>query len=259
MINKDKSIALYKALADSNKERVFEMTHASSLAACPRMQFYKFMAIPSISEPATGAKVIRWQAGHNLEAAIRPSIEKVYGGLASNERMTSKKWMLTGEFDNLVIADNRLVEIKSVHEFAFIQRDNELSLKEQVGTKMGKYHKETKVFEPKLTPYLGHEIQNHAYVLLLEEQGKKVEHIDYVYISLGGRLVVYSTEVQDSIMQNAKNRLEALKTAYKTKEPPICICKPNHPLYDSTMQFCDYKKTPYGEPDPNCCSLDLMK
>lgn len=250
MINNEASIRLYQAIADANEERVFENWHASSMAMCPRAHYYKRLAIPETAEKASGAKVIRWSAGHHLETSIRPYIEAVYGKLASNERMTSKKMNLTGEFDNLVLADNRLVEIKSVSDFAFIQRDGRTTLKQATG-QLNKWGKPE--YEPKLTPYLGHEIQNHSYVLLLKEEGKEVKYIDYVYISLSGRLVVYSTEVQQELIKNVEGRLKVLNAAWETKIPPVCICTPSHPLYDSVMVWCPYKQ---GD---ECCSLHLAK
>jgi len=247
-LNNEKSIQLYQAIAESNEDRVFKLWHASSMSMCPRAHYFKRMAVPSLSKP-TGAKVIRWGAGHHLETAIRPHIEAVYGKTASNDRMTSEKLSLTGEFDNLVVSDSRLVEIKSVSDFAFIQRNGITSLKEATGgiNKWGKAD-----YKAKDTPYLGHEIQNHAYVLLLKEKGIAVKNIDYVYISLSGRIVVYSTEVQPTIMRNVKARLEALNQAWETKTPPPCICTPEHPLYDSVMQWCDYKE------EGRCCSLELL-
>jgi CRISPR/Cas system-associated exonuclease Cas4 (RecB family) len=248
MINVDKSIAMYQAIADSNEERVFEMWHASSIANCPRNHYFKRLGIPALTK-ATGAKVLRWQAGHHFETAIRPIIASVYGETGTNERMTSKKLQLTGEFDNFVVKDNRLVEIKTVHDFAFIERDGQISLKEQVGT----YPNGNKKWEAKTTPYLNHELQNHAYVLLLKEKGVEITHIDYVYISLSGRLVVYTTEVQESLLENVRRRLEALNTAWETKTPPDCICKEGHPLWDTTMRWCEYQT------ENDCCNLKLME
>lgn len=242
-LNSSKAIELYQAIADGNEDRVFEMWHASSMAMCPKAHYMKRLGIPEKAEKASGAKVIRWQAGHNLEAAIRPYIGEVYGELASNERMTSKKMQLTGEFDNLVLVDNKLVEIKSVHDFAFYDREGKVTLKEKIGVWPNGKNK----WGPKDTPYLAHEIQNHSYVLLLAEKKKEVKEIDYVYISLSGRLVVYSTKVQELLLNNVKARLEALNKAWKAKEPPECICREDHPLWESTMQYCPYRT------EKGCC------
>ncbi len=245
MISDKRIKELYNAIAESNEDRVFEMWHASSIAMCPRAHYMKRLAVPELTKP-TAAKVIRWSAGHHLETAIRPHIAAVYGGLGSNERLTSEKMQLTGEFDNLVLADNRLVEIKSVSDFAFIVRDGKTSLKEATG-ELNKWGKPD--YRPKQTPYLGHELQNHAYVWLLEEAGKKVEEIDYVYISLNGRIVVYTTEVQNTLLNNVSARLAALNAAWEAKVPPLCICTPAHPLYDSVMQWCPYKQ------EDKCCEI----
>jgi CRISPR/Cas system-associated exonuclease Cas4 (RecB family) len=258
MLNNEKAIEMYEAIRDSNQKRVFEHWHASSIAECPRTQYFKRLGVPSLRE-VSGAKVIRWQAGHHLETAIRPIIEAVYGATGSNERMTSEGLDLTGEFDNIVLKDNRLVEIKSVHDFAFIERDGVLSLKEQVGTRKTRTGKEFKVYEPKNSPYLNHELQNHAYVLLLRELGKEVTHIDYVYISLSGRLVVYTTEVDERKLKNVKTRLEVLNNAWKTQTPPECICTPEHPLWDSTMQWCDYQERDDNGNVVSCCNLNLLE
>lgn len=252
-MNNEKAIELYQAIANSNERRVFKAWHASSIAECPRAHYYKRLNIDTLTKP-TAAKVIRWSAGHLLETAIRPSIEAVYGETKSNERYSSNKLDLTGEFDNLVLSDSRLVEIKSVHDLAFIERDGKTYLKENTGTMM-RGGRQVNTWGIKETPYLHHELQNHAYVLLLAEEGIKVSHIDYVYISLSGRLVVYSTDVQDELLNNVKARLNALNKSWKEKKPPVCICKPEHQLYSGVMQWCDYKNIETGE----CCSLDLLK
>lgn len=243
MLNSQKSIELYQAIADGNEQRTYDMWHASSIAMCPRAQYLKRLGIPEVAPKPSGALVIRWQAGHNLEAAIQPYIGKVYGGIVSNERITSTEMQLTGEFDNLVLTDNRLVEIKSVHDYAFFDRDGVVSLKENIGTWPNGKNK----WGSKDTPYLGHELQNHGYVLLLAGENKSVTDIDYVYISLSGRLVVYSTKVQDKLLFNVTARLKALNEAWEAQEAPVCICVPEHELYDSVMKFCPYK-TEHG-----CC------
>lgn len=253
MINKTKSIALYQSILDGDEQRVFKYWHASSISMCPRAHYYQRLGVPLLRHP-TAAKVIRWSAGHHLETSIREHVEVVWGKTQSNDRMTSEAMQLTGEFDNLVIDGSTLVEIKSVHDMAFLERDGELSLKENIGEGTYANGKTFKKWAPKETPYLGHELQNHAYVLLLlEEKGIKVENIDYVYIALGGRMVVYTTKVQPELLTNVKNRLEALNKAWETKEPPVCICTPQHPLWDSVLRWCDYMNEQTGK----CCSLEL--
>lgn len=252
-VNNDKSIALYQAISDSNERRQFNHWHASSIADCPRAHYYKRLGIAPLETPSA-ALVIRWGAGHLLEEMIRPQIETVYGEIHSNKRMTSKTLNLTGEFDNFVVADSRLVEIKSVHDMAFIERDGKTYLKEKTGTSL-RGGREINNWGAKEAPYLHHELQNHAYVLLLAENGIKVSGVDYVYISLSGRIVVYSTDVQQELLDNVSARLDTLNKAWQTKTPPVCICDPAHKLYDSVTKYCDYKNKETGE----CCSLDLLE
>lgn len=251
-MNNDKSIALYQAIKDSNERRQFDNWHASSIADCPRAHYFKRLGVKPLEEPSA-ALVIRWGAGHLLEEMIRPQIKTVYGDTASNQRLTSKTLNLTGEFDNLVLSDSRLVEVKSVHDMAFIERDGKTYLKEKTGTSM-RAGREINNWGEKTTPYFHHELQNHSYVLLLAEEGVTVKNIDYVYISLSGRIVVYSTEVQKELLDNVKARLDTLNKAWKAQKPPVCICTPEHKLYDSVMKYCDFNNKETGE----CCSLELL-
>lgn len=255
MIDRQKTIQLYQSILDGNNERVFKHWHASSIALCPRAHYFKRKGIKGLNKPSA-AKVIRWSAGHHLETAIRDHVANVWGATISNERLTSKEWDLTGEFDNKTVSDNRLIEIKSVHDMAFIERNGEASLKEKIGTKTLSTGKEQAIYEPKTEPYLNHQLQNHAYVLLLEEQGIEVKNIDYVYIALGGRLCVYSTEVSQEYLDNVKQRLIMLKKAQESDTPPPCMCHlTEHPLYENTLQWCDYKNEATGK----CCELTLLK
>ena len=247
----DISVKLYQVIKNSNVKRKMEMWHASSLASCPRNQYFKRKGIKPTQEPSA-ALVIRWGAGHLLETMIRPHIETVYGKAATNDRMTSEKYQLTGEFDNLIEADKRLVEIKSVHDMAFIERDGKTYLKESTGTREWG-NKTQKTWGAKETPYLHHELQNHCYVLLLSELGVEVKEIDYVYISLSGRIVVYSTKVSEELMRNVKARLKVLNDAWEAQVPPDCMCHlTEHPLYDSVLKYCDYRT------EDGCCSLELL-
>jgi len=248
MPNKLRSGALYDAIVDANEERVFHNWHASSIAECPRAHYLKRLGQKRLQVP-TGAKVLRWQAGHNIEEAIRPFVEKVYGKTESNVRLTSEELDLTGEYDNLTIKDNRLIEIKSVHDLAFIDKEGETGLKEDTGRKGPRGGTEWRV---KPTPYLHHELQQHAYVLLLAEVGKEVTNIDYVYVSLSGRLVVYSTKTDPELLKAVKRRLAVLDEAWETKTPPPCICKDyDNPLYDSVLKWCDYSDPTKG----TCCEV----
>lgn len=239
MINKETSIALYQSVKDTNEERIFTHWHASSIAMCPRAHYFKRLGIPETAEPITGAKLLRLRAGHLMEAVIRDHIHHVYGEVWSNIRYTSEDLQSTGELDNYAPKQRRIIEIKTVHDLAFLEVDGITSLKEATG-KLNRWNKP--VYQPKLTPYLHHELQEHNYALLLAELNMGVDGIDYVYVSLSGRIVVYSTEVQKKLLENVGKRLEALNHAWESGEPPECICKPTHPLWDGTMQYCPYRQ-----------------
>lgn len=239
MLDKEKVIGLYQSIAEENKERVFQHWHCSSISECPRTHYFHRLGVPELEKPS-GAKVIRWQAGHHLETTIRQHVEKLYPFVVSNVRLTSDKLDLTGEFDNLSIFldGSRLVEIKSVHDYAVTSKGE---LKDN-------------------KPYLNHEYQNHCYVLLLAEHGIEVTHIDYVYITLSGRLAVYTTEVQPDIIKAVKKRLKILNDAWESQTPPPCICSnQDHPLYNNTMRWCGYKQTNELGDIEECCSLELLK
>lgn len=248
MVNSIRSGALYDAISAANEERVFEHWHASSISECPRSHYLKRLGQKRLQVP-TGAKIMRWQSGHSVEEVIRPYIEQVYGKTESNVRLTSKELDLTGEYDNLTIKDKRLIEIKSVHDLAFIDKDGVTGLKEETGELGPRGGKGWRV---KPTPYLHHELQQHAYVLLLAEQGIEVANIDYVYVSLSGRIVVYSTKTDPELTAAVKRRLAVLNEAWRTKTPPPCICKDyDNPLYASTLQWCDYRDDTKGV----CCEI----
>ena len=254
-MNKDLSIKLYQSISEDNVEREMLRWHASSIAECPRSQYYQRLGIKKIAEPASAAMMLRWAAGHKLEEVIRPHIYKLYGiQTTSNVRLESDTYDLTGEYDNYVFDVHKLVEIKSVSDRAFMQKDNEVYLKEADGTVM-RNGKEYVNYKPKEDPYLHHQLQQHAYELLLKERGEVVEGIDYVYISLGGRIVVYSTKPDPKIRLQVVKRLQVLKEAWDKQEPPQCLCKEDHVLWGSTMQYCGYRPKDGGE----CCSLDLIK
>lgn len=252
MIANEVARALYNSLKEENKERVYENWHASAMANCPRAHYFKRLGLSPINTP-TGAKILRWSAGHYLEAGIRPHIEKVYRGVGSNERMTSEAMHLTGEFDNYAVDEETLIEVKSVSDWAFWEGDGQLGLKEEDGTRIGRNGREVKNYKLKTTPYLHHEIQQHSYVLLLNELGKQVKAIDYVYISLNGRIVVFKTEPNPKLIEAVKRRLKLLNEAWEKQEPPDCICKPDNALWGPVLQWCDYRE------QEKCCDLSLMK
>jgi len=150
-----------------------------------------------------------------MEEALRPYLEAIFPDIKSNVRLTSEKLDLTGEYDNLV--GTELYEVKSVHPFAF------------------------KHLEKERKPHLHYELQQHAYVILLKEQGIEVTKINYIYISLDGRVMCFTTEVNQDYINNVNNRLRALNDAWKANKPPDCICdQKEHPLYKPAMQYCNY-------------------
>lgn len=249
MLDQQMSISLYQSIAEADEERVFDHWHASSIAMCPRAHYFKRLGIKRLEVPS-GAKILRWSAGHNIEQAIRPHIEKLYEGVGSNERMTSEAMQLTGEFDNYTDKLATLIEIKSVSDFAFLERNGSTGLKEIIGSMPNG----NKRWGLKNTPYLHHEWQQHCYVKLLRELNKPIEKIDYVYISLNGRIVGYKTEVQQAILADVTARLDLLNRAWEAQQPPECLChETDHPMYDGVMQWCDYRS---GD---DCCSLNLIK
>lgn len=226
MTGDDLAINLYQSISAANEPRVFKNWHASSIAECPRAQYFKRLGISPINVP-TAAKMLRWQAGHIIEEVLRPHLLKLYPDLKSNVRLTSKKLDLTGEYDNYTEKEKMILEVKSVHVNA-------------------PYHLERE------GPYLSHEYQNHAYKLLLDEVGLPVENITYIYVTLDGRILTFLRPIKENILENVKKRLEVLKMALEGKIPD-CLCLPDHPLYKSVTQYCDYKQ---GD---TCCDLSLME
>lgn len=246
-MNNEATIKLYQAISESNEDRVFKHFHASSIADCPRAHYMKRMGIAGLEKPSA-AKILRWKTGHLAEQAFRDFVPVLFDKdteIKSNVRLTSKKLDLTGEYDNYSPEFKTLVEIKTVHDYAFVERDGKTYLKDHDGFDAKGRNK----WKAKDTPYLHHEIQNHCYVKLLAEEGEIVEAIKYVYISLSGRIVVYDTKIQEDIMGNVNRRLEALNKAWKDQVPPECICKEGHPLYDSVMKWCPYRE------ENNCCVI----
>lgn len=247
MLNKLRSGAIYDSITDGDEERVYDYFHASSIAICPRSHYFKRLGIPGYNQP-TGAKILRWQAGHSIEEVIRQHIVHVYGECQSNVRYISEELQLSGEYDNLT-KDHRLVEIKSVHDMAFIEKGGAVGLKLDTGEKGPRGGVQWAV---KDSPYLHHELQNHAYALLLKEQDVTATGIDYVYVSLSGRVVVYTTQINPKYLKWVEDRLALLRKAYKTQTAPDCLCKDfDSPLYNLTYKWCDYK----NETDGTCCEL----
>lgn len=250
--------SLYQSLSEDGGPRKIEAWHASQLAQCPRSQYLSRLGVPSTGR-ATGAKILRWEAGHIIEGVIRPHLKKLYPNLLSNIRLVNKDLDLSGEFDNYDPDSGTIIEIKSVSSHAVKYRkvtDDRYHLKDE-------------------RPYLHHELQQAAYVLLMREEGthfvqqdeqlklpdylkimkdaKEVSQIIYIYITLDGLLVPYSTSVNDEMVQKVAGRLTTLRKCWKTQVPPGCMCDlEDHPLYKSVMQYCPYRS---GD---KCCSLDLL-
>lgn len=244
MVDNESAIKLYQSVGEGNETRVYKHWHASSMATCPRTHYFERLGVEHLRKPSS-ARVIRWGAGHHLEEELRKHIGSVWGETTSNVRLTSKDWDLTGEYDNLSKDGTTLIEVKSVHDRAF------------------GYGKEATLRDNQ--PYLHHVLQNHAYVLLLAEEGKEVTNIDFVYVSLSGRLCVYKTEVNPKYLEWVKVRLTMLNEAWRDQIPPVCICdQVDSPLFGGVYQWCDFRSNEAPEPptkeaDPNCCDIKLIK
>lgn len=255
MINEQTSVKLYQSFADSDKRRKMERWHASSLSQCLRSQYLSRQGVEPTGNIPSSAKLLRFKAGHLMEEVIRPHVGKLFTNVTPNMRVTSEKLDLTGEMDNLALEEGTIIEIKTVHDYAFKEKDGVTGLKEQIGV-----HKNgNKAWGIKQDPYLHHQIQNHAYVLLLAEQGVVIEKIQYVYMSLSGRIVVYDTEVQDDLLDNVRGRLDKLNRAWEDRVPPECVCMKDgeyneqHPLWGGVLQFCDYQT------ENGCCEIKEEK
>lgn len=232
------AIKLYQSINEASEPRVFEHWHASSISDCLRAHYYKRLAVPPTNTPS-GAKRLRWETGHLMEEVIRPHLGTLHEKMLSNQRLFNERWDLTGEYDNLAIKEDMLIEVKTVHNRAFKHR--------KVGD--DRYHLRDG------EPYLNHLYQNHAYTLLLGEVSK----IRFVYLTLDGRIAVYTTDFNPAIMEAVKKRLGILNRAWRTNKVPPCQCRvdgeenTSHPLWYTTMQYCDYQT------DTGCCELELMK
>lgn len=259
---------LYQSITADNQPRVMSHWHASSIAQCPRAQFYARTGIAPLTTP-TGAKLLRWRAGHLIEEVIRPHLKKLYPDLLSNVRMTNHALDLTGEFDNYSPSARTIFEIKSVSSHA---------VKYQRVLDTRKHLKDSQ-------QYLHHEFQQAAYVALMRHEDTKanyqeqvtaestrrqwgesvgmgpiaqlswqVEHIVYLYITLDGLLVPYATPVNDTLVSKVERRLELLRKNWTNQTLPECVCaEEDHPLYKGVLQYCDYKS-----PGVACCSPELF-
>jgi hypothetical protein len=247
----DIAIKLYQEIGKANEVRKYSEFHASNISECPRAHFYKRLGLEPL-RTATGALQLRWQVGHKVEEVIRPYLEKIYPNLISNVRLTNDRLNLTGEFDNYDPDSKQLIEIKSVHPQAVKYK--------KVGDTRNHLRDEKQ--------YLHHEWQQHAYVELMSHKDSvcegdfagprrnltwPVEKITYIYISLSGLIVPYTTEVNPEILSNVKDRVDYLNTCYTAKQLPRCTCNEDDVFWKMSGQYCDYK----GEDE--CCSIDLIK
>lgn len=246
MIDTQLKAKLYDSIEAGNKEHPYQNWHASALASCPRSHYFKRLQIPPVNKPGAG-KILRWSAGHNMEEAIREHVENVFPDVKSNVRLTNKDLDLTGEYDNL--SGQTLIEIKTVHDYAFKEsKEGGIGLKEQIGT-MANGNKQWGI---KPHAYLHHMYQNHVYAYMLKPL--EVEKIVFIYISLSGRMVIYVEDIDPQFFAKIEDRLDLLNKAWKNQTPPDCICgDKNNPLYDSVLQWCDYKQ------GNDCCSLQLTE
>lgn len=275
-MNKELTIKLYGAINENDTPREINNWHCSSISKCPRALFYERLGIPGLpsNEPG-GGKKLRWRAGHAIEASIRPELEKLYPNLLTNVRFTNQELDLSGEFDGYDPDSKTLISVKSVHDFAFITRGDTNGLKEKVGVKKSpKTGKEINDYDLKKTPYIHHEWQEHAYVLLMNDpttmvnthlgyinvdatDNSQVEHITYIYITLGGLIACYTTEVQPDLVNRVKNKLEYLNKFWSLgdarKSLPMCTCSPGQEMYQEQNQFCNYRT------ESGCCDEDLIK
>lgn len=232
----DTAIKLYASIKNANEVREMDSWHASSIAECPRALIFKRLKIPALHQPGAG-KMLRWKAGHIMEEVIRPHILNVYPDTVSNVRLENKELNLTGEYDNYSKEAKTIIEVKSVHDMAFKYRRKD----------DGRYNLRDS------RPYLNHELQNHAYAILIEsETGETPEFIEYVYITLDGRIATYKTAINQELTNEVKRRLDLLNKAWQTNLLPECVCKESHPLWKSTLQYCDYRAD-------ECCSSNLIK
>lgn len=228
--------AIYQRIHDDDEQRVFEHWHYSSLAECPRAQYFKRLNVKRLQHIGAG-KMLRWKAGHLIEEVVRPYLEAIYPDLTSNVRMTDEDDDATGEYDNYSEAEATIIEIKSVNGRAFRYR--------RVAELRNNLRDDQ--------PYGNHQLQNHGYVRQLRKRGKPVKFIHFVYISLDGLIATYKVPVSQTYLDEVDTRLKTLNAAWKAQVPPECICTDKtHKYYKSTLQYCDYKN---GD---DCCSLELL-
>lgn len=216
---------LYESIKQDDSKRVMEHWHASSIAKCPRTQYLMRKGVPPIQEPGAG-KILRWKAGHIIEGVIRPYLKEQFPKMSSNVRIDSDTMDLSGEYDNYDPLSKTLIEIKSVSSHAVRYRKKDEDRHHLRDDKQ----------------YLHHEWQQHAYFLLLQEQGVKVENIVYLYITLDGLLVPYQTKVNPVLLEQVRQRLDYLNDSWRKQELPDCYCNDeDDPMFNCEYRWCDYK------------------
>lgn len=270
-MNKDLTIALYSAINEQDRPRDIQHWHASSIAKCPRALYFERKGIPGLKENKPGGgKKLRWRSGHAIESTIRPELEKVFPGAISNVRFTNEELDLTGEFDLYHPESKTLISVKSIHDFAMKTLDGTTGLKEDTGAKNARGNI---VWGLKKEPYIHHQWQEHAYVLLMSHKATQVnlnlgglsytpdlwskvvevENITYVYISLGGLIVCYTTPVNPEILDLVTRKVAYLNDCWSKNEVPACLCQEGREMYQVQDQYCPYRT------ETGCCNENLIK
>lgn len=231
MSDSDISVKLYQSISNANEPRVYEQFHASDIAICPRAHFYKRLGIKPTSIPS-GAKMLRWKAGHLIEEVIREHVKNLYPKALFNQRITEGGW--TGEYDGYDPESKTLISVKSVGPRAVRYRKKDED----------RYHLRDN------QPYPAHILQEHAYAHLLKDEP---QNILFLYITLEGLIVPYTAKIDLLALAWVRGRVLELNEALEARTPPDCICTEDQPLYKSLYQFCDYKQ------EDNCCDIKLME
>jgi len=259
------SIKIYQAIADNREPRRVERWHASSIAKCPRALYFERKGVEPLPENLPGGgKILRWGAGHALEGALRPHLTSVYKDLQANVLLRNETLCLGGEYDAYSPSEKELISVKSVHDYAMITRQGRTGLKERVGTNdFGKA-----IWDFKSEPYLHHQWQEHAYILMANhpdtfvydretkqksEHNLEVEKITYIYITLSGLIDTYTTPVNPEILERVEGKVNYLNECWENEELPVCLCHEGYEMFKMTDQYCDYRSA------TGCCDESLIK
>lgn len=224
----DLVFSLYDKIKELDEPRENTLPSGSMIAKCPREQYFTLTGKEPINK-LTAAKLLRFKVGHGIEDEVRPYLKELYSNMKFNERLMSEDMNFTGEYDCYDPDSKLLLDVKSVHPFAF------------------KYLEK----DPKI--HLHYQYQLHAYRLLLEEHGNEVDKLGVLYVSLDGRLMYLEQEPDEAITKNVKKRIQLITEALEKDEPPECIClNKDHPLYKGQMRFCVF----YNSQDKVCCEVN---